>query len=137
MYKILRRYENLKSGHCLAMYATRKRLPSRKFGWIIDMCIFKTQKQCDYWQRHQNTLPITQTNEGGLEGLVLVLKWIRELEESLPEGDIILVYWLDRKRKRAFRYLIKLGFKEGNYLGKDCYYLIKHQGDGEFDPEKN
>ena len=125
MIRTHRKYAMLKNGHWLAMYVTRKRLPSRNFGWIVDVCIDETKRQCDHWQRHQRQSPITQTNTGGLEGLSIVFKWIQELEQDIKDGDVILVYWTDEKRHRAFKYLERLGFTEGTYFGKLCYYLIK------------
>lgn len=125
MSRTHRRYLKLQSGHWLAMYTTRRRLPSGNYGWIVDVCIKETKGQCDYWHRYQNQLPATQTNTGGLEGLVNVFRWIKELEQQIREGDIILVYWIDEKRRRAFKYLERLGFIEGSYFGKSCYHLIK------------
>lgn len=66
-----------------------------------------------------------ETGKCGLEGLLWGKNQIIEFEESeyCKDGDTIVIYWTDKRRRDVYEYgLKKLGFVIGYRDGKKCLY---------------
>jgi hypothetical protein len=124
LMNIYRRYAMLSRGQCLAMYIKRKHLKNCN-AWIVSICIFPTKKECDYWFRNQDQVVEKRQDSTGFEGIMLAIKWLKELNQKIKKGDKIIIFWTDERRHSAFRYLKRYGFQEGMFFSRPCYYLIK------------
>lgn len=120
-----RKYDQLSSGHCLAMYITRHRRNKQSNSYIVAICIFKTKRECDYWFRHQEEYTVNMDNTWGMEGIIKALQWLKELQKNIQAGESIIIYWLDKQRQRTFKFLQRYGFVEGIYLDWPCYVYKK------------
>lgn len=125
--KTIRLFHRLSSGQYLAMYVTRHRQRPKSAAYIIAVCIFPTKRECNYWFRHQEELISKSFNTWGLEGMLKALKWLKQLKHAIGPGESIVIYWVDERRRRAFKFLERYGFKQGEYLGRPCY-IFKNSG---------
>ena len=123
--KTYRKYGKLSNGHYLAMFITRRKKDNLNFSWIVAACIYETKRMCNYWFRHQERALTKGENTWGMEGLLKALSWLKELEQAIPKGDSIVIYWIDERRYRAFKYLKRYGYIEGIYLNRPCFILEK------------
>jgi len=123
-----RKYEKLSNGYYLAMFITRHKRNNLNSSWIVAICIYETKKMCNYWFRHQDRISSKGKNTWGIEGLKKALHWLRELEQTIKKGDYIVIYWVDDRRYRAFKYLERYGYVEDSYLNKPCFIYKKTIG---------
>lgn len=98
--------------------------------YLLDICVGKTKRivndhyNCTskspkrLWQKSTN-------KRGGLEALLKTIEYVEELSTRLPKGSIIRVEGSDDKRTRAYRRLLKYGFKEANFYAPNCRW---HKG---------
>lgn len=122
--KILRRYKVLSNGNCMAMYITRRRRRLFNFAMIVSLCIFENKRECDKWFLNKGNSN-SNVKTCGLEGLVKAVRWLKELIASIGKNDLIIIYWNDERRYRAFKYLKRYGFRESVYLNRPCYLYKK------------
>jgi len=108
------------------MYITRHKTPLKTNAYIVAICIFPTKRECNYWFRHQEQVIAKRVNTWGMEGMLIALKWLKELENIIRPGESIVIYWVDERRGRAFRFLERYGYKKGVYLDRPCYILNKN-----------
>lgn len=119
------KYAKLSNGYYLAMYMTRYRLNRSDTSWIVAICVCETKKKCDYWFRHQDQTLAKQQNVWGMEAIMKALDWLRELEQKIPQGDSVVIYWIDKRRYSAFRYLKRYGYVESTFLSEPCFIWKK------------
>lgn len=126
--KTYARHSVLSNGQHVGMYFTKYPLKEEKNTniWLVGLCIDKSRRKCNDWYRkRQKTNLIRNTGKCGLEGLTQGLKWLKEHQEQMKSGDYISIHWKDEKRYRAYRYLLRLGFVEGNDGRDDCLFWCK------------
>lgn len=125
LMKTYKKFRRLSSGHYLAMYITRHRQRSSNAAYIVAICIFPTKRECNYWFRHQEQIISKGSNTWGMEGMLIAIKWLKELEKIISPGESIVIYWVDERRRQAFKFLERYGYKRGEYLDRPCYIYEK------------
>lgn len=123
--KTYKKFKRLSSAHYLAMYITRHRSCKNNTAYIAAICIFPTKRECNYWFRHQEQVVSKGPNTWGMEGMLKAIQWLKELEKNIQTGESIVIYWVDERRRRAFKFLQRYGYKESEYLERPCYVLKK------------
>ncbi len=116
----IRVHEILSNGQHLNLYFRKFNSDESGVGvWKIGLCISNTRKEANKWWAGKSIRKIDNklTGKCGLEGLKKALFYILELCKCLI-WDEIQISWNDEKRKRAYKYLLRYGFKEA----KHCYY---------------
>jgi hypothetical protein len=128
MRKSYARHGVLSNGQHIGMYFSKHPIEDEKkcFVWSVGLCIDKSRRKCNDWYRkYWKTNIIRNTGRCGLEGLSQGLKWLKEHQEKMQPGDYINIKWKDEKRHSAYRYLLRLGFVEGNDGFGDCLFWRK------------
>lgn len=123
--KVFPQYKILSDGSCMAMYITRYRRGFSNFVMIIALCIFENKTRCDEWFKTQDKPQKSSVKSIGLEGVMLAIRWIKKLQEQIQRNDILVIYWTDERRRKAFRYLKRYGFVESVYKKRPCYLYKK------------
>ncbi|NLZ53558.1 MAG: hypothetical protein GX892_10510 [Thermoanaerobacteraceae bacterium] len=126
--KTYKKFCRLSSGHYLAMYITRHRQRSsnKHAACIVAICIFPSKRECNFWFRHQEQIISKGLNTWGMEGMLISVKWLKKLKKIIRPGDSLVIYWVDERRRRAFKFLERYGYKKGEYLDRPCYIFEKN-----------
>lgn len=76
-----------------------------------------------WYNDHPNFTGIKSTGSCGVEGLLFFLSVIKDLQKQYN----LTIEFMDDKRKRAYAYLTRFGFKYGHYTcnNEPCYFWIK------------
>jgi light-regulated signal transduction histidine kinase (bacteriophytochrome) len=118
-------FERLSNGHHLAMYITKHRSCKNNIAYIVAVCIFRSKRECNYWFRHQEQVVSKDINTWGMEGMLKAIQWLKELGKNICPRESIVIYWVDERRRRAFKFLQRYGYVESEYLDRPCYILKK------------
>lgn len=124
LVRVFTRYKTLSNENCMAMYITRYRRGFSNFAMVIYLCIFENRETCDKWFVNKKTSN-NNIKSCGLEGLSQAIDWLKELKFNIRKNDLIIIYWDDEKRHRAFKYLKRYGFRESVYKNRPCYLFKK------------
>jgi len=108
-------HRKLQNGQHLAMYFTKTHQGNGVSSWIIGLCIGKTRKACNDWfnKDSDRQKTVLTTGKCGLEGLRMALQILLETESQIPKGDYLIVFWLDKRRERAYSRLLRYGYSWG------------------------
>jgi hypothetical protein len=68
-----------------------------------------------------------QTGRVGVEGLRFAFNEIKRLKDIIKYGEYIVIDWDDNKRKCSYKYLERIGFRQGDWDGFPCYYYQKEK----------
>jgi hypothetical protein len=123
--KTYKNFKRLSSGHYLALYISPHRSKERSIAYIVAICIFRTKRECNYWFRHQDQILPKSVNSWGMEGILKAVQLLKELQKNIRSGESIVIYWVDERRRRAFKFLQRYGYVESMYLDRACYILKK------------
>ncbi|MDD4568870.1 MAG: hypothetical protein PHE70_01895 [Tepidanaerobacteraceae bacterium] len=120
-----RKFYRLSNGHYLAMYISRHRSFNNNTAYITAVCIFSSKRECNYWFRHQERLVAKGQNTWGMEGMLKSMQWLKELKKNINPDESIVIYWVDERRRRAFKFLQRYGYVESEYFDRPCYIFKK------------
>lgn len=74
--------------------------------WTVAMCVAPSKQWGRYWHSRGGQNAITGT--GGLEGLMMALKYVRIFaEQKLSAREALQVKWADERRKRVYSRLTR------------------------------
>lgn len=135
------KHKRLKNGQNAGFYIDKARyIPqfNKDYGddtgfttFTIGFAIGKTRRQCNDWYNgrasRKNSISRKSTGKSGLEGLRFALDCIKGLMSNLKQEEYIIVRWGDEKRRRAYKWLTKLGFYEATHKGADVYAYHKRE----------
>ncbi|HHX22935.1 MAG TPA: hypothetical protein GX723_02785 [Thermoanaerobacterales bacterium] len=120
-----KKFYRLSNGYYLAIYTTKHKQRMKKTAYIVAVCIFPTKRECNYWFRNQEQVVEKGRNTWGMEGVLKAIRWLKELEKAIDSGESIVIYWVDDRRRRAFKYLERYGYEKSEYLDRPCYMFKK------------
>lgn len=142
--KYFREHYVLSNGQVLGVYKKRIEVrypyePKENYTiWNVGVVIAKTRRQCNDWymkrdNKRKRKIRYKSTGKVGLEGLNIAFSSIKSLVEDIKDGEYIAINFADEKRKRAYKYLERLGFYLGEYDYEDCYVYYKQKSMWNFD----
>lgn len=114
--RVLRVHDILSNGQHFNMYFKKQRSfknEDRIHGvWVVGLCISDTRKEANLWynKKWKNKGP-TQTGKCGLEALLKAADYLVYFASILSYHSELQVGWQDDKRRRAYRWLTRYGFK--------------------------
>lgn len=90
--------------------------PGKKLHYL-DFVIGDDEDYCLNWYKELNDaapgeVDTNVTGTGSIEGLLFALETVQELQKHLTEGEVLIVQPTDEKRFRAYKRLLKYGFKQ-------------------------
>ncbi len=125
MLRTHKKFDRLSNGYYLTIYITRHRSCKNNTAYIVAVCIFPSKRECNYWFRHQEQALAKGPNTWGMEGMLKTIQWLKELGKNIRPGESIVIYWVDERRRKAFKFLQRYGYVESVYLDRPCYVFKK------------
>lgn len=112
----------LKNGQVAMLFKTEESCvlyPGKRLHYI-DFVIEQDEATCLKWYKElhfpMGEIDTATTGNAGLEGMLFALQTIQELMKHVDKGDIFIVQPTDDRRNKAYRRLLKYGFrKEQNH----------------------
>lgn len=108
--------EKLSNGQLLNVYFWRLKavvFDEHVFVWNVGVVISKNRKEANHWfLRDSKKKKEISTGDCGLEGLKMAKDLILEFQHQLKQNEYLFVAHSDEKRKRAYKWLLRYGFKE-------------------------
>ena len=120
----------------LVLQMTRNMRCYAKNIYMLDICVGKTKRIVNdhYNSKRRSPKSLFQkssNNKGGIEVYLKTLDYIDELKSILPKGSILRIEGSDDKRKRAYKILLRHGFKSASFYDpyfrwhKEIYYFLE------------